>query len=97
MVKHIIIWKLKSEFNNDEIKGKMKSSLEALKGEISGLLEIKVFTEPMLSSNADVMLYSAFENEEAYKGYLVHEKHVAAADNYVRPFVEARSCFDCVD
>ena len=66
-------------------------------GEISGLLEIKVQTESLPSSNADVMLYSVFEHEEALKGYAVHPKHVAVADTKVRPFTETRSCLDFVE
>ena len=37
MVKHIILWKLKEEFNNFEIKTQMKEKLEGLMGKIDGL------------------------------------------------------------
>ena len=36
MVKHIILWKLKDEFNNDSIKQGIKKGLEDLKGKIPG-------------------------------------------------------------
>lgn len=94
MVKHIILWKLKSEFNNPEVKNGIKNGLEGLLGKIDGLLEIKVQTEALDSSNVDVMLYSVFENEEALKGYSIHPEHVKVADTFVRPFTEARSCID---
>ena len=94
MVKHIILWKLKSEFNNDEIKNQMKETLEGLYGQIDGLLEIKVQIEKLDSSNVDVMLYSAFTDEAALKNYATHEKHVFVADNFVRPYTESRSCID---
>ena len=94
MVKHIIVWKLLEEHNNDKIKNGIKQSLEALLGNIEGLLEIKVETEGLKSSNSDVMLYSVFESEEALKKYATHPKHVYAADNFVRPYVKERSCFD---
>ncbi len=94
MVKHIILWTLKEEHNNDEVKQGMKTSLEALYGVIPGLLEIKVQTQKLESSNADVMLYSVFENEEALKGYAVHPAHVKAADEKVRPFTQIRLCID---
>ncbi|MBO5089609.1 MAG: Dabb family protein [Clostridia bacterium] len=98
MVKHIILWKLKSEFNNDEIKNQMKEKLEGLYGQIDGLLEIKVQIEKLDSSNVDVMLYSAFTDEAALNNYATHEKHVFVADNFVRPFTESRSCIDyCED
>lgn len=94
MVKHIIIWKLKDEFNTDEIKSGVKNSLESLLGAIPGLLEIKVETENLASSNADLMLYSVFESEAALKGYSVHPEHVKVADTFVRPYTESRACFD---
>ena len=94
MVKHIILWTLKDEFNNDQIKKDMKESLEALKGVVPGLLEIEVQIEKLDSSNVDVMLYSVLENEEALKGYAVHPAHVEVADTKVRPFTSSRSCID---
>ena len=94
MVKHIILWKLKEEYNNDEIKQGIKSGLEGLKGKIDGLLEIRVQLDKLESSNADVMLYSVFESEEALKGYAVNPIHIKVADGNVRPFTETRLCMD---
>ena len=94
MVKHIILWKLKNEHNNDNIKNDIKSQLEALNGKIDGLIKLEIQTISLPSSNADVMLYSEFENEAALKGYAIHPDHVFVADNYVRPFVETRLCLD---
>ena len=98
MVKHIILWKLKAEYTGDkkaEVLAGIKQSLEALAGVVPGLLEIKVNCENVLAtSNADVMLDSTLESAEALKGYAVHPAHVAAADNFVRPFTEVRLCLD---
>lgn len=94
MVKHIILWKLKEEHNNLTVKQGIKDGLEGLMGKIDGLLEIRVETNGLASSNADVMLYSVFENEEALKGYAVHPNHVYVADTFVRPFTETRMCLD---
>ncbi len=94
MVKHIILWKLKEECNNDEVKNGIKSGLEALKGVIDGLVEIRVQLDKLPSSNADVMLYSVFEDEASLKNYATHPAHVDVADNKVRPFVETRLCMD---
>ena len=94
MVKHIILWKLKNEHNNEEVKQGIKSNLEDLLGKIPGLTEIKVQTKSLASSNADVMLYSVFENEAALKGYATHPDHVYVADTFVRPFTETRLCLD---
>ncbi len=94
MVKHIILWKLKDEFCNDKIKEGIKVNLEGLIGKIPGLLEMKIQTESLPSSNADVMLYSVFESEDALKGYSTHPDHVAVADTFVRPFTQTRLCLD---
>lgn len=94
MVKHIILWKLKEEHNNSSVKEGIKTGLEGLIGKIDGLLEIRVETNGLASSNADVMLYSVFESEEALKGYAVHPNHVYVADTFVRPFTETRMCLD---
>lgn len=94
MVKHIILWNLKEEYNTDQIKKDMKESLESLKGRVPGLLEIKIQTEKLESSNCDVMLYSELESVEALKGYAVHPEHVKVADEKVRPFTERRVCID---
>ena len=94
MVKHIILWKLKDEFNNDEIKMEMKKSLEGLVGKVPGLIEMKIEINPLDSSNVDVMLYSVLESVEALKGYATHPDHVFVADTKVRPYTAERSCID---
>ncbi len=97
MVKHVILWTLKDEYSTDEItaiKSGIKSGLEGLKGQIPGLIDIKVNTEPLASSNCDLMLDSTFEDEEALKGYAVHPKHVEVADTKVRPHTASRVCMD---
>ena len=97
MVKHIILWQLKDEFSPEEkqqIKAGIKEGLEALAGKIPGLLEIKVQTECLPSSNAEVMLDSTFVDEEALKEYAVHPVHVEAANTKVRPFTKNRACLD---
>jgi hypothetical protein len=96
MVKHIILWTLKPEHNTPEIKQGMKEGLEALVGVVPGLLEMRIETAPLASSNADVMLYSVLESEEALKGYAAHPAHVEVADTLVRPYTATRACMDFV-
>lgn len=99
MVKHMIIWKLKEEFSEDEkkeIKKNIKEGLEGLVGKIPGLLEMNIITEILPSSSGDLMMDSTFESEEALKGYSKHPEHVKVADGKVRPNVAARSCVDYV-
>ena len=96
MVKHIILWKLKEEYNNESVKKDIKESIEGLLGVVPGLIEMKVQTEKLDSSNVDVMLYSVLESEEALKGYIVHPEHVKVATNNVKPYVESKACIDFV-
>ena len=99
MVKHVILWKLKEEYTEEQvlkIKADIKEGLEGLKGQIPGLIDIRVNTEPLASSNCDLMLDSSFEDEESLKGYAVHPKHVEVADTKVRPFTASRVCMDYI-
>ena len=97
MVKHVILWVLKDEYSDSEkedIKKGIKEGLEGLAGQIPGLVEIKVNTEPLASSNCDVMLDSTFEDEKALTRYSAHPLHVAVATSKVRPYTKSRTCMD---
>lgn len=97
MVKHVILWNLKAELSDaekDAVKKGIKEGLEGLRGKIPGLIDIKVNIDCLPSSNADVMLDSSFENEEALKGYAIHPEHLAVANGKVRPFTASRVCMD---
>lgn len=96
MVRHVILWKIKDEYadKKNEIRKGIKEGLEGLVGVVPGLLEVNVQTEMLESSNADVMLYSELESEEALKGYQNHPAHVKVADEKVRPFMQTRLCMD---
>lgn len=98
MIKHIILWTLNPELSETEknaVKAGIKEGLEGLVGKVPGLVEVKVHIEGRLaSSNADVMLDSTLESEEALKNYAVHPDHVAVADTKVFPYTVQRSCLD---
>ena len=97
MVKHVILWTLKDELSAEEkvkVKQGIKEGLEALKGKIPGIVEIKVNINGLDSSNSDLMLDSTFEDEAALKGYSVHPSHVEVADTKVRPYTASRTCMD---
>lgn len=71
MVKHIILWTLNPQLTDEEkdkVKAGIKQGLESLVGKVPGLIDVKVITDRRLaSSNADVMLDSTLESEEALK------------------------------
>ena len=97
MVRHIILWKLKSDIPSEkvqEVKANIKSALEALPEVIDGLVSLKVHTDGLATSNCDLMLESELRDEAALAEYQKHPAHVAAADGFVRPNVEVRLCLD---
>ncbi len=97
MVKHLILWQLKSDLTDEEkirVKTGMKEGLEGLAGRIPGLLDIRVQIKSLPSSTADVLLDSTFADEASLKGYSVHPAHVEVANTKVRPFTEVRMCLD---
>lgn len=98
MVKHIILWKLRSELSDAEKREKalaIKQGLESLKGQVPGLLDIHVQIDGRLeTSNADIMLDSTLDSFESLKAYAVHPTHVAVANGVVRPNTELRTCLD---
>ena len=96
MIKHIILWKLKESLTEEEktaARAEAKRRLEALNGKIDGMISLKVVTDRLPSSNADMMLDSEFETVEALAGYQTNPLHVEAA-TYVRSVVESRLCLD---
>ncbi|MCM1387762.1 MAG: Dabb family protein [Bacillus sp. (in: Bacteria)] len=96
MVHHIVLWNLKetlSEAEKKEAASRIKKELEALKGQIPGLVSIRVVTDALSSANRDVGLIAVHESEDDLKGYQVHPAHVAAA-SYVRSVTCDRICFD---
>lgn len=97
MVKHIILWTLEDSLSAEEketVKAGIKAGLEGLAGQIPGLLEIRVQTGRLPSSNADLMLDSTFVDAAALAGYSTHPLHVAVADGKVRPYTAQRVCLD---
>ena len=95
MVRHIILWKLKPELEDKEkVMQNAKRALESLAGVVPGLLKVRVQTQKLPSSSADMMLYTEFEDAGALAAYQKHPAHVAAAATYVRPFTAERVCID---
>ena len=98
MVKHIILWKLRSELSIAEKQAAakaIKQGLEGLKGQVPGLIDIHVQIDGRLdSSNVDIMLDSTLDSVESLKGYAIHPAHVAVANGIVRPNTELRTCLD---
>lgn len=99
MINHIIIWNLDDKLSAEEkakVKTEAKENLEGLFGKIDGLTKVKVETNPLPSSNGDMLLFTQFSNEDALKNYQKSPLHNAVADKYVRPYTVSRACFDYI-
>ncbi len=81
MVRHIVMWKLRDKAESAEIKVR----LEALAGNIPGLLSIEVGIDFLESEqSADLVLIAELENRQALEVYQNHPAHQA-----VVPLVKA--------
>lgn len=95
MVKHMIIWKIKDECADKQlIKEKVKAELEALTGQIEGLIEMNIIINTLPSSSGDLMMDSLFESDGALKAYQKHPLHQHVANTYVRPNMCQRLSLD---
>ena len=96
MVKHVILWTLRSEFTEEEkatARAEAKRRLESLNGKLDGLVSLRVITDRLPSSTADMMLDSVFTDREALASYATNPLHLEAA-GYVRSVVASRACLD---
>lgn len=96
MVKHVILWTLKPEFTEEEksaARAEAKRRLESLNGKLEGLVSLRVITERLPTSTADMMLDSVFTDRDALASYAVNPLHFEAA-GYVRSVVASRACLD---
>lgn len=82
MVKHIVLWRLKSSAHGNskaENARLIEQKLESLRGVIPGLLSIEVGIDfGKTEQSFDVALYAEFESKKALEGYQDHPAHKAA-------------------
>ncbi len=96
MVKHIVMWKLKEEAHgNDKVTNArlIKERLEALNGQISGLIRLEVGIDFLGEGNLDVVLCSELENRKALDTYQNHPLHQALLP-FVKEAVTERKAVD---
>ena len=79
MVKHIVLYNLKPEFEKDSTVKFIASTLEPLVGKIPGLLHLEV---RRTFQGMDYALYSEFESREALTNYATHPLHLEAKDQF---------------
>ncbi len=96
MVKHIVMWRLKEEAHgNDKVTNArlIKEKLEALNGQISGLIRLEVGIDFLGEGNLDVVLCSELENRKALDTYQNHPLHQALLP-FVKEAVTERKAVD---
>jgi len=72
MIKHIVLYTLKSDVNKDEAVEITKNALEPLVGVIPGLRHLEI--RPAYQGGMDFALYSEFESKEALRDYANHRR-----------------------
>ena len=92
MVRHIVAWNLKEGATAQDAR-QIKAELEGLMGKIEGLLEMKVHTDLIGTSNRAIALNSLFADEAALAHYQAHPEHVRAAA-FVGSVTCDRACID---
>lgn len=96
MLTHVVMWKFKdaegkTKAENIEI---VKSSLEALLGEVPALRDIHFYkNEVACDRNFDAMLVVKVEDEAALESYKMHPAHRAVAA-YVAKVTDGRAAVD---
>ena len=90
MVKHIVVYTLKEEFDKDEAVALIASKLEPLVGQIPGLLKMEI---RRCYQGMDYALYSEFESVQALADYAVNPLHIAAKDHF-HHFIDTRVAAD---
>lgn len=88
---------MKETFSDEEcrkVKKDIKEELFALKGAVPGLLEINAATDPLETSNADLLSDSLFEDKVALAVCAGHTAYVKVKDELVVSNVRLRVCMD---
>ena len=96
MVVHIVCWDLNDTVNKEDypaVKSKIKELLEALTGQVPGLISARVIDRPLASGNTEVALVCELESAEALSAYQIHPAHLEAA-GFVRSVTCNRRCLD---
>ncbi len=96
MIRHIVMWNHKDDFNHEEKvmnAQKVKNELESLPRMINGIISLNVIINPLSTSNREIILNSLFESEDHLQQYQVHPEHVRVSQ-FVGSVVKDRVCID---
>ena len=79
MIKHIVMWKVRGDTPQEKAKVArfVKSRFEGLIGRIPGLTKLEVGLDSSgVDYACDVVLYTEFQNQEAFDAYATHAEHL---------------------
>lgn len=96
MIRHIVLFKLKPELSDEQIKTiytEFRQDICALPTTIACIRSIDVLLNTNPNEAFHIALDSTFDTLEDVHTYAVHPDHQAAASK-LRPYIEARSCVD---
>ena len=92
MIKHIVFWKIKEDLDLAGVYEEMKIRVEAMNGEIPGLMHVELGRDLNGSDVAyDIALYSEIESKDGLKTYQDHPKH-----QFVKEFIVAVTSERCM-
>jgi len=92
MIKHIVFWKIKEDLDLAGVYEEMKIRVEAMNGEIPGLMHVELGRDLNGSDVAyDIALYSEIESKDGLKTYQDHPKH-----QFVKEFIGAVTSERCM-
>ncbi len=97
MVRHIVVWSFNDEFTPEQKRANaemIRDEIRNLKNLIADISFIDVIIEALPTGNADLMLTSLFESEEALARYQVHPEHVRVAKTIITPLVKNKLVMD---
>lgn len=97
MIKHIVMWKLKSDLDSKEsVALEIKEKIEGLKYLVKEIEKIEVGINIENSKDSyDVVLYSEFNDKEALDIYQNHSEHVKVA-KFISSVRESRKVVDYI-
>ena len=97
MVKHIVMWKYKSELSQNErevLFEKLRKSADDMNGKINGMKYATLMKNVNPDEPHDICLYCEFETYRDVENYQVDPVHIAFK-NIIMGNVYDRVCIDC--
>ena len=79
MIRHVVMWKLRgdSPAERDAARRLVKTSVEAMRGEIPGMLSIELGLDMSdVEYACDAVLVADFASQSALEGYATHPAHL---------------------